>query len=265
MRSGSPLWHERDPVTRHQAMTERTHGPVAEHALDHRKWQVKHGSELHAGHALGGQIDLEHRRPAALLLQRYSAPNSRTVTGTSPIAHLLYQAHTRTDSRFDRSAAILHRTQRPEPGALTKTRSSFAFLVNCQDYCVCPQCDLIWRTRKESYLSFDNLGLSPRLLEAVASMGYTSPTPIQRDAIPVVLEGRDVVGCAQTGTGKTAAFVLPLMQRIPPSRRTPCARVTPTRELAGQIEEVALQVAKHTSTAWPWSTAVWDTSRRRRP
>ncbi|MEL7667946.1 MAG: DEAD/DEAH box helicase [Actinomycetota bacterium] len=96
-------------------------------------------------------------------------------------------------------------------------------------------------------MSFDNLGLSPRLLEAVASMGYTSPTPIQRDAIPVVLEGRDVVGCAQTGTGKTAAFVLPLMQRIPAKPGGPRALVvTPTRELAGQIEEVALQVAKHT-------------------
>ncbi len=78
-------------------------------------------------------------------------------------------------------------------------------------------------------------------------MGYTSPTPIQRDAIPMVLEGRDVVGCAQTGTGKTAAFVLPLMQRIEPRPGGPRALVvTPTRELAGQIEEVALQVAKHT-------------------
>ncbi len=96
-------------------------------------------------------------------------------------------------------------------------------------------------------MSFDNLGLSPRLLEAVAAMGYTSPTPIQRDAIPLVLEGRDVVGCAQTGTGKTAAFVLPLMQRIEPRPGGPRALVvTPTRELAQQIEEVAVQVAKST-------------------
>jgi len=119
--------------------------------------------------------------------------------------------------------------------------------VNCQDDCVCPQCDLTWRTRKEIYLSFDNLGLSPRLLEAVDAMGYTIPTPIQRDAIPMVLQGRDVVGCAQTGTGKTAAFVLPLMQRIPAKPGGPRALVvTPTRELAVQIEEVAAQVAKHT-------------------
>ena len=75
-------------------------------------------------------------------------------------------------------------------------------------------------------------------------MGYTRPTPIQRDAIPYVLEGRDVVGCAQTGTGKTAAFVLPLMQRITAGPGGPRALVvTPTRELAGQIEGVAGQVA----------------------
>jgi ATP-dependent RNA helicase RhlE len=96
-------------------------------------------------------------------------------------------------------------------------------------------------------LSFDNLGLSPRLLEAVAAMGYTSPTPIQRDAIPMVLEGRDVVGCAQTGTGKTAAFVLPLLQRIESKPGGPRALVvTPTRELAQQIEDVAEQVTKFT-------------------
>ncbi|MDO8879657.1 MAG: DEAD/DEAH box helicase [Coriobacteriia bacterium] len=96
-------------------------------------------------------------------------------------------------------------------------------------------------------MSFDNLGLSPRLLEAVAAMGYTRPTPIQRDAIPYVVEGRDVVGCAQTGTGKTAAFVLPLMQRIESKPGGPRALVvTPTRELAGQIEGVALEVAKLT-------------------
>ncbi len=96
-------------------------------------------------------------------------------------------------------------------------------------------------------MSFDNLGLSPRLLEAVVAMGYTSPTPIQRDAIPMVLEGRDVVGCAQTGTGKTAAFVLPLLQRLESKPGGPRALVvTPTRELAQQIEEVAIQVTKFT-------------------
>jgi len=96
-------------------------------------------------------------------------------------------------------------------------------------------------------LSFDNLGLEPRLLEAVAAMGYTNPTPIQSAAIPVILEGRDVVGCAQTGTGKTAAFVLPMLQRIPAKPGGPRALVvTPTRELAVQIEGVAAEVSKRT-------------------
>ncbi|MHB8761016.1 MAG: DEAD/DEAH box helicase [Coriobacteriia bacterium] len=96
-------------------------------------------------------------------------------------------------------------------------------------------------------MSFDNLGLEPRLLEAVAAMGYTNPTPIQSAAIPVILEGRDVVGCAQTGTGKTAAFVLPMLQRIPAKPGGPRALVvTPTRELAVQIEGVAAEVSKRT-------------------
>jgi len=96
-------------------------------------------------------------------------------------------------------------------------------------------------------LSFDNLGLDHRLLDAVGRLGYTEPTPIQRDAIPLALQGRDVVGCAQTGTGKTAAFVLPTLQRI--SAKPGHIRalvVTPTRELAGQIEQFATQVAKTT-------------------
>ena len=63
-------------------------------------------------------------------------------------------------------------------------------------------------------MPFDDLGLNARLLDAVRDLGYDEPTPIQRDAIPLVLAGRDVVGCAQTGTGKTAAFVLPLLQRL---------------------------------------------------
>ena len=96
-------------------------------------------------------------------------------------------------------------------------------------------------------MSFDNLGLDPRLMKAVGSMGYAEPTPIQREAIPLVLSGRDVVGCAQTGTGKTAAFVLPLMQRIGAKPgRIKALVVTPTRELALQIEGVAREVSTQT-------------------
>ena len=92
-------------------------------------------------------------------------------------------------------------------------------------------------------MSFDKLGLSPELLRAVADRGYTEPTPVQREAIPHVLAGRDLLAAAQTGTGKTAAFVLPILQRLsttPAANERPGVRVlvlTPTRELAVQIEE----------------------------
>ena len=96
-------------------------------------------------------------------------------------------------------------------------------------------------------MRFDNLGLEPRLLQAVAAMHYTEATPIQHEVIPLVLAGRDVVGCAQTGTGKTAAFVLPLMQLIRRGPGGPRALVvTPTRELALQIEQVAKTVGRST-------------------
>jgi ATP-dependent RNA helicase RhlE len=95
-------------------------------------------------------------------------------------------------------------------------------------------------------MGFSTLGLAPELTDAVSKMGYSTPTPIQADAIPVVLEGHDVVGCAQTGTGKTAAFVLPTLQRIPHGHGTRALIVTPTRELCLQIEEVARAVAHHT-------------------
>jgi ATP-dependent RNA helicase RhlE len=93
-------------------------------------------------------------------------------------------------------------------------------------------------------LSFDTLGLKPGLLEAVRTLGYSDPTPIQEQAIPVALEGRDIIGCAQTGTGKTAAFVLPALQLIGKRKKIGALVVTPTRELALQIEEVARTCAK---------------------
>ncbi|HXI36676.1 MAG TPA: DEAD/DEAH box helicase [Burkholderiales bacterium] len=95
-------------------------------------------------------------------------------------------------------------------------------------------------------MSFDSLGLQAELLRAVAEQGYTEPTPIQKQAIPVVLAGRDLLGAAQTGTGKTAGFVLPMLQRLTgkanvshsPARHPVRALIiTPTRELAAQVEE----------------------------
>ncbi len=96
-------------------------------------------------------------------------------------------------------------------------------------------------------MTFKELGLSEEILSAIAEMGYEEPTPIQAEAIPLVLEGRDVVAAAQTGTGKTAAFTLPLMQRLGLGDGRPLALVvSPTRELAQQIEKVAAVVGKHT-------------------
>jgi ATP-dependent RNA helicase RhlE len=91
-------------------------------------------------------------------------------------------------------------------------------------------------------MSFDRLGLSPELLRAVAHQGYLVPTPVQAEAIPLVLSGRDLLAGAQTGTGKTAAFVLPMLQRLHASRpagpRVIRALIlAPTRELALQVEE----------------------------
>ncbi|MEQ1785170.1 MAG: DEAD/DEAH box helicase, partial [Hyphomonadaceae bacterium] len=90
-------------------------------------------------------------------------------------------------------------------------------------------------------MTFDELGLDPRILEAVKSAGYTVPTPIQEQGIPAVLGGRDVTGIAQTGTGKTAAFVLPMIHKLGQGRakaRMPRSLILePTRELAAQVAE----------------------------
>ncbi|XBQ15561.1 MAG: DEAD/DEAH box helicase [Oceanicaulis sp.] len=90
-------------------------------------------------------------------------------------------------------------------------------------------------------MTFDDLGLSPALLSAIADAGYTSPTPIQAGAIPVALTGRDVLGIAQTGTGKTASFTLPMIERLSRGRaraRMPRSLIlAPTRELADQVAD----------------------------
>ena len=88
-------------------------------------------------------------------------------------------------------------------------------------------------------MTFEDLGLSPEVLRAVQDVGYTTPTPIQEKAIPVVLMGRDVLGCAQTGTGKTAGFTLPMIDILSSGRaraRMPRSLIiAPTRELAAQV------------------------------
>ena len=90
-------------------------------------------------------------------------------------------------------------------------------------------------------MDFTELGLSPAALRAVQDVGYKEPTPIQREAIPVILTGRDVLGCAQTGTGKTASFTLPMIDMLSQGRsraRMPRSLILePTRELATQVSD----------------------------
>jgi ATP-dependent RNA helicase RhlE len=93
---------------------------------------------------------------------------------------------------------------------------------------------------------FTKLGLCDALAFAVQEMGYVSPTPIQAQAIPVVLKGGDVIGSAQTGTGKTAAFALPIIQRLGSHGKLRCLILEPTRELALQVEEAFQKFAKFT-------------------
>ena len=103
-------------------------------------------------------------------------------------------------------------------------------------------------------MRFDELGLAPELLQAISDQGYTTPTPIQAQAIPIVLSGKDLMGGAQTGTGKTAAFTLPLLQRIlpfasasPSPARHPVRilMLAPTRELAIQVYESVKDYSKY--------------------
>src|SRR5579863_2442447 len=88
-------------------------------------------------------------------------------------------------------------------------------------------------------MPFSKLGLAPAVVDGVKAMGYVEPTPIQLRAIPLVLTGRDVIGSAQTGTGKTAAFALPILSRLnahAPGQGPRALILEPTRELAAQVE-----------------------------
>ncbi|SNX29467.1 ATP-dependent RNA helicase RhlE [Polynucleobacter meluiroseus] len=100
---------------------------------------------------------------------------------------------------------------------------------------------------------FTDLGLSPSILRAIAEEGYTSPTPIQEKSIPAVLKGGDLLAAAQTGTGKTAGFTLPILQRLSTTAQTGTGKrllrvliLTPTRELAAQVQESVLTYGKYT-------------------
>ncbi len=96
-------------------------------------------------------------------------------------------------------------------------------------------------------MTFDELGLAAPILEAVKDCGYEAPTPIQEQAIPIVLEGKDVIGASQTGTGKSAAFALPLLTKIEANGLPQVLVLEPTRELADQLAESFRTYAKHTN------------------
>lgn len=102
-------------------------------------------------------------------------------------------------------------------------------------------------------MTFDKLGLIDPILKALTSQGYDTPTPIQEKSIPVVLTGKDLFGCAQTGTGKTASFAIPILQKLynhpkggEDKDRIKALILTPTRELAIQIGESFSSYGKHT-------------------
>jgi ATP-dependent RNA helicase RhlE len=117
-------------------------------------------------------------------------------------------------------------------------------------------------------MTFRNLGLSTDLLRAVADSGYTKPTPIQQQAIPAILQGQDVFASAQTGTGKTASFTLPLLQLLNTTNsnkvhRTPRALIlTPTRELADQVNDSVKTYGKYLSLRSAVVYGVWELDRK---
>ncbi len=97
-------------------------------------------------------------------------------------------------------------------------------------------------------MPFDGLGLSDSLIKAISELGFEKPTPVQEKSIPLILEGKDIIASAQTGTGKTAAFGLPTLDRLEPGKRVQCLILEPTRELAHQVEEALQSYSKHLKT-----------------
>ncbi|OZB71890.1 MAG: RNA helicase, partial [Lysobacterales bacterium 13-68-4] len=103
-------------------------------------------------------------------------------------------------------------------------------------------------------MSFESLGLAPALLRALTDQGYAEPTPVQAGSIPLVIAGHDLLAAAQTGTGKTAAFALPVIHKLidagaPQTRRPRVLVLTPTRELAAQVNDNFRDYAKYVRVA----------------
>lgn len=97
-------------------------------------------------------------------------------------------------------------------------------------------------------MPFNGLGLSDSLLQSIGELGFEKPTPVQAKAIPLILQGKDIIASAQTGTGKTAAFGLPTLDRLEPGKRIQCLVLEPTRELAQQVVDALESYSKHLKT-----------------
>ena len=97
-------------------------------------------------------------------------------------------------------------------------------------------------------MPFNGLGLSESIVAAITELGFEKPTPVQEQSIPLILQGKDIIASAQTGTGKTAAFGLPTLDRLKPGKRIQCLILEPTRELAQQVEEALKDYSKHLPT-----------------
>jgi ATP-dependent RNA helicase RhlE len=97
-------------------------------------------------------------------------------------------------------------------------------------------------------MPFSGLGLSDSIVQAIEELGFEKPTPVQEQSIPLILKGKDIIASAQTGTGKTAAFGLPTLDRLKPGKRAQCLILEPTRELAQQVEEALQDYSKHLKT-----------------
>jgi ATP-dependent RNA helicase RhlE len=213
--------HERSehPTRKVHSAHSQTHrdrsksGPRAKHEGHHEPDHGKGGHGSHGGHGGSGSHGSRRGEPRA------SSAHSHESTRGGGRGHTSARGRGRAHAHEEESApkAEHKRTPRKTKTAVTPIDSAFS-----------------------------RLGLSPEIAVAVHDKGYTEPTPIQAQAIPVVLSGRDLIGSAQTGTGKTAAFALPILQRLGDHGRLRCLVLEPTRELALQVEEAFKEYSKYT-------------------
>jgi ATP-dependent RNA helicase RhlE len=206
--------------------------PVQTEKTEHKPASRQHVPERTIAHHAGGQSRRPQHQPARPATHRrpeQSKPHHQPGTETPRTATYRKPEHPKPQFR--------HRaeTHRPAPA------------VNHP-----PQLHKRPAAPKGPQLKFDQLGLAPFLLQAIKEEGYAEPTPIQQQAIPIALSGKDLLGCAQTGTGKTAAFALPILQKLyrPEAanqqyRDIRALIVTPTRELAAQIGQSFEAYGRH--------------------